>query len=328
MATPVETLVSLALLARVVENRSFTAAARSLGISKSVVSARVARFEEHLGVRLLDRTTRRVAPTEAGQDVYERATQMLSAADEAVLSVEEVKAAPRGTVRVTAPTTFTEMYLAEPFAEFLARFTHVRLEVVTTNRLVDLVAEGFDLAIRISRLADSSLVGRKLAPDRAVVVAAPAYLARSGTPRTPADLAHHECLRSVHLAASAEWGFRGLGSGHRVHGGGRFVAADASVLREAAAAGLGLAVLPESMVAHDLESGRLVTVLDGHPRRDIGIYAVHPHRRFVPPKVRALVEFLAGRFARPPWRSRPGSAARDRFVASTARSGRAHRGPP
>ncbi|MGC3998184.1 MAG: LysR family transcriptional regulator [Anaeromyxobacter sp.] len=301
MAAPLDTLVSMALFVRVVEDRSFTAAARSLGISKSAVSARVARLEDQLGVRLLERTTRKVAATAAGQEVYERAARMVAAAEEAAQAVEGADAAPRGTVRITAPVTFTNLYLAAPIAGFVARHPHVRVELITSDRLVDLVEDGFDLAIRISRLADSSLVARKLASDRLVVVAAPAYLARAGAPRTPADLVQHECLRSAHIPASGEWGFRGLGTGQRVGGGGRFVASDAAVLRSAAVAGLGLAVLPLAMVAHELAAGRLTTVLEGHARRELGIYAVHTHRRHVPPKVRALIDHLAASFAKPPW---------------------------
>jgi DNA-binding transcriptional LysR family regulator len=297
MATSVDDLVSLALFARVVEGRSFTAAATALGLSKSAVSTRVARLEDHLGVRLLHRTTRRVSPTEAGAAVYERAARLVAAADEAAEAAEGAGGEPRGLVRLTAPVTFAELYLAGPIGEFLARHRGARVEVVASDRLVDLVGEGFDLAIRVSRLADSSLVARKLAQDRLVVVAAPAYLARAGLPRGPADLAGHELLRSSHLPVSGEWGFRGLSTGERAVGEGRFVASDAGVLREAAAAGVGLAVLPESLVAPDLAAGRLV-VVDGFPGRELGVWAVHPHRRHVPAKVRALVDLLAAHFAR------------------------------
>jgi DNA-binding transcriptional LysR family regulator len=201
-----------------------------------------------------------------------------------------------------APATFAELYLAAPMTTFLARHPHVRVELLTSDRLVDLVEEGFDLAVRITRLADSSLVARKLASDRVVVVGAPAYLSRAGIPRTPADLVRHECLRSAHIPPSGEWGFRGLSAGASVAGGGRFVSSDATVLREAAVAGLGLTVLPRCMVAPELAAGRLVSVLDRYPRHgEIGVYAVHPHRRHVPPKVRAVVDFLSAQFATPPW---------------------------
>ncbi len=302
MPASIEDFVALASFAHVVERRSFTAAATALAISKSAVSARVARLEDRLGVRLLHRTTRRVSPTEAGLALYAHAARMVAAADDAAEAAEGASGKPQGLLRVSAPPTFSELYLAGPVAELLAAHPALRVELITSDRLVDLVAEGFDVAVRISVLKDSSLVAKKLGTDRLIVVASPAYLARAGVPRTPADLVHHECLRSSHLTVGGEWGFRGVSSGQRLAGGGRFVAGDAGVLREAAAAGLGLAVLPSSMVARDLAAARLVA-LDGFPGRELGVYAVHPHRRHVPPKVRALVDLLAARFARPPWRA-------------------------
>ncbi len=302
MPASIEDLVGLASFAQVVETRSFTAAAAALAVSKSAVSARVARLEDRLGVRLLHRTTRRVSPTDAGLALYAHAARMVAAADEAAELAEGASSEPRGLLRVSAPVRFSDLYLAGPVAELLATHPAMRVELVTSDRLVDLIAEGFDVAVRISALKDSSLVAKKLAIDRLVVVASPAYLARAGVPRTPAELVHHECLRSSHLSAGGEWGFRGVSSGDRLVGGGRFASSDAGVLIEAAAAGLGLAVLPSSMVARDLAEARLVA-LDGFPGRELGVYAVHPHRRHVPPKVRTFVDLLAARFARPPWRA-------------------------
>lgn len=303
VVSSVEQLTSLAIFARVVEERSFTRAARSLGLSKSVVSARVATLEERLGLRLLHRTTRRVTETEAGRSVYEHAARIVAAAVEAADAAEAATSAPRGLVRITAPSRFAERYLAPPITELVGAHPGLRVELLTSDRVVDLVGEGFDLAIRLSALADSSLVARKLASDRLVVVGAPAYLARAGTPRRPDDLLDHELLRSAHVPASGEWGFRGASTGARVIGAGRFVASDAAVLAEVAAAGLGLAVLPSCMVAAELDAGRLLVVLEGWPpRAELGIFAVHPHRRLVSPKVRTIVDALASRFARPPWR--------------------------
>jgi DNA-binding transcriptional LysR family regulator len=292
-------ITSLAVFARVVEARSFTGAARAMRLSKSAVSARVARLEERLGVRLLRRTTRRLSITEAGLVVYDRASRLVTAADEAAASAEGAMGEPRGLLRVTAPAAFAELYLAPVVTELLTAHRGLSIELDASERIVDLVGEGFDVAVRLSRLADSTLVARKLAPDRIVAVAAPSYLARAGTPQTPADLPHHNCLRSMHIPTSGEWGFRSVGAGRA--GGGNFVVNDASVLREAACAGLGLALLPSSLVVRELASGRLVTVLPGFPRRELGVYAVHPHVRQVPSKVRAFLDLLARRFARPPW---------------------------
>jgi DNA-binding transcriptional LysR family regulator len=299
VSASLDDITSLAVFARVVEARSFTGAARAMGLSKSAVSARVARLEERLAVRLLRRTTRRLSVTEAGLVVYDKASQLVTAADEAATTAERAGGEPRGLLRITAPAAFSELYLAPLVAELLAAHRALTVELDASERMVDLVGEGFDVAVRLSRLRDSTLVARKVAPDRLVVVAAPSYLARAGTPETPADLPRHNCLRSAHIPASGEWGFRSVGSGRA--GGGNLVVNDASVLREAACAALGLALLPSSLVARELASGRLVTVLPGFPRRELGVYAVHPHVRQVPPKVRAFVDLLAQRFARPPW---------------------------
>jgi DNA-binding transcriptional LysR family regulator len=302
MMASLDDLVSLALFARVVEGGSFTAAARAVGMSKSAVSTRVARLEDRLGARLLHRTTRRLALSEAGAALYEHAARMVAAADDAAEVAEGTSREPRGQLRISAPVTLAQMHLAPALAEFLRAHPSVQVDLEASDRIVDLVAERFDLAIRIARLGDSSLVARRLATDRLVVAASPAYLDRAGIPRSVADLSRHNCLHYARTPPSAEWGFRGLGGVRRATAAGNLVVSDGTVLRESAAAGLGLAVLPRFMVAADLASGRLVTVLDDLPRREIGIFAVYPHRRNVPAKVRAFVDLLAARFARAPWR--------------------------
>lgn len=303
MAATLDDLLSLALFARVVQDRSFTAAARTLGLSKSAVSARLARLEERLGVRLLYRTTRKLSPTEAGAALFARAVRMLEAADEATQAAEGASGEPRGFLRVSVPVSFSERFLAPLLPEFLARYPGLRVELATNDRIVDLVGEGFDMAVRISRLrADSSLVTRKLATDRLVVLASPEYLRRRGVPRTPADFAGHNCLRTTWKTDSVEWGFRGISTSRGPAAGGNFVTGDGNVLRAAAVAGLGLALLPSCMAAREVESGALVVVtVEGFRAGDLGIYSAHPHRTQVPPKVRALVDFLALRFAKAPW---------------------------
>ncbi len=301
MTASLDDLVSLALFARVVEAGSFTAAARALGLSKSAVSARVARLEDRLGARLLHRTTRRLSLSQAGAALYERAARMVAAANDAAELAEGASREPRGRLRISAPVTLAQMFLGPVLAEFLRAQPSVQIDLDASDRMVDLVAEGFDLAVRIANLRDSSLVARKLATDRLVVVGSPSYLARAGTPRSVADLAQHNCLRYAQVSGSAEWGFRGFERVRQVVEG-NLVVSDGTVLREAAAAGLGLAVLPAFMVAAELASRRLVPVLEELPRREIGIFAVYPHRRNVPAKVRAFVDFLVARFARAPWR--------------------------
>jgi DNA-binding transcriptional LysR family regulator len=296
VSATLDDLVSLALFARVVEARSFTEAARRLDLSKSVVSARLSRFEERLGVRLLHRTTRRLSLTDAGLAVYERAMRMLSEADEAARTGESAGAEPRGLLRVNAPVTYTQIRLAPLIPEFLRLNPAVTLELTCDDRAVNLVEAGCDVAIRvqISRLKDSSVVARKLCSDELLICAAPAYLERAGTPRRPADLVHHACLRYSSVPRGGDWGFRGPDGPYFVPVSGALISSDAQVLREAALAGLGLIVLPRFMVDEDLAAGRLRTVLEGTRRAGIGVYALLPHRQ-VSAHVRAFVDFLAAR---------------------------------
>jgi DNA-binding transcriptional LysR family regulator len=299
-------LVSMAVFARVVEARSFSAAARRLGLAKSAVSARVARLEDRLGARLLHRTTRAVALTEAGVRFYERCRRVVAAAEEAELAGEEASQEPSGVLRVTAPVTFGQRHLAPAAAEFLVAAPRVQLQLDVSDRVVDLVEEGFDLAIRIASLRDSSLVARKLATDPLVVVGAPSYLARRGTPARPQDLVRHDCLRYSQVPVRSEWRFTSGGRPVAVPVTGSLVANDGSVLLAAAAAGLGLAVVPSYMAAPHLADGTLVTVLGGHALAELGIYAVHPHRSHVPLKVRAFIDFLVRRFSGAAWAARAG----------------------
>jgi DNA-binding transcriptional LysR family regulator len=302
MTGSLDDILGMAVFARVVEARSFTEAAKRLGLAKSAVSARVGRLEESVGVRLLHRTTRKLSLTEDGLLFYERCARLLAAADEAASVAEEAGGAPSGTLRVTAPLAFSQLHLAPALADFLAATPRVTVDLNAEDKLVDLIAGGFDLAIRIGRIKDSTLVARKLAADRLVVCGAPAYLARRGVPRVPADLLRHNCLRYANIPTRLDWRFRDRsGEVSIVPVTGNLVAGNGTVLREAAVAGLGLAVLPTHMVAGELAAERLQAVLTDYRRGEIGVYAVYPNRRNLPAKLRAFVDFLAGRFAEAPW---------------------------
>ena len=294
----------MVFFARVVEARSFTAAAALLGVAKSVVSARVARLEARLGVRLLHRTTRKLSLTPDGLAFYERCAPMIAAADDTAAAADGAGSEPRGLLRVNAPVMLAQLYLTEPIAAFLSRYPEVRLDLTMEDRLVDLVAEGIDVAIRVSAgLSSSSLLARKLADDRVVVSASPGYLARRGLPQTPRDLVHHDCLRYSLLRATDEWRFRDPGrrGSYPVPVEARFSAASGAVLRSAALAGMGLAVMPSFMVAADLAAGRLTSVLEPFLFARLAVYALHAPARPVPSKTRAFVDFLAACFRRPPW---------------------------
>jgi len=287
---------SLALFARVVHHRSFSAAAREAGMAKSVVSRRVARLEKALGVRLLQRSTRALSITDEGMRVYEHGAALVAAARAAEDAATQ--GAVRGVVRVNAPVTFGQLYLARAAASFLKEHPEVEVHLSTDDRFVDVVEGGYDVVVRIGRLADSGLVARKLASDRLVVCGSPEYLEARGTPTSPADLIHHECLHYGLVARTDEWRFRGAPS---VPTRGRFVATNGTVLREAALAGAGLAVVPSFMVASDVEAGRLVLVLEGARRASIGIFALTASASQTAARTRALLDWLAAYFARPRW---------------------------
>ncbi|AUX40538.1 LysR family transcriptional regulator [Sorangium cellulosum] len=291
-------LPGMLCFARVVERRSFTAAAAELGVSKSMVSTRVARLEERLGERLLVRTTRKLTVTDAGMALYARCARVL---EEARAAVRGASDADRGRIRVNAPVSFAQMYLAQPLARFLEASPGTRVELVLNDRLVDLVEERVDLAIRITKLKDSSLVARQIATTALHVVGAPAYLERRGRPEQPEDLLRHDCLRYLHLRIEDEWRFYGASGRVNVPVAGPLAANNGTALREAVLAGVGLAVLPRFMVDEDLRRGRLVTLLDGFAPRPMGIHAVHAAGRRPPSRVRRLIDFLAAAFRGKTW---------------------------
>ncbi|WNG19439.1 LysR family transcriptional regulator [Cystobacter fuscus] len=291
-------LLGLACFARVVEHRSFTQAAQALGVSKSVVSARVARLEARVGEPLLIRTTRKLTVTDAGMGVYAHCARMLQEAGAATRGATD---AGRGTLRINAPVSFAQMYLAGPMARFLATHPDTHVELVLSDRLVDLVEERVDVAIRITRLRDSNLVARKLATTSLHVCAAPVYLERRGTLERPEDLLHHDCLRYTHLRAEDEWRFYGPQGRIRVPVSGSLSTGNGTMLREAVAQGIGLAMLPRFMVDEDLRSGRLVTVLDDFAPRPMGIHAIHAAGRTPAPRLRALLDVLAAEFRSARW---------------------------
>jgi DNA-binding transcriptional LysR family regulator len=304
VAASTDDVLSLLVFARVVEAKSFTAGAGRLGFSKSVASARISQLEERLGTRLLLRSTRRLSLTADGLALYDQAARLARAADDAALLVAGTPRQPRGVLRVNAPITFGELYLAQPVAKYLDAHPHVKVELTLSDRFEDLVEERVDVAIRISaRLRDSTLVGRKLADDRSVVCGAPSYLARKGTPESPADLIHHDCLRYSLLDAADEWRFKSVGKSFSVPVTSRFEAANGSVLRSAALAGIGLAVVPSFMVAADLAAGDLVQVLEPFSFVRLSVSAVYAPTKVVPSNVRAFVDLLVDHFRAPPWQN-------------------------
>jgi DNA-binding transcriptional LysR family regulator len=289
-------LQTMVVFARVVETGSFTSAARSLLTSTSSVSKRIAQLEQRLGVRLVERTTRSMAPTEAGLTYYERCAQILRDVEQAELVVTELGSTPRGTLRVSAPTMLGEGHLASLAAPFLAMYPDLRLEVNLDDRPVNLVTEGYDLAIRGMRpgaTPDSSLIARRLATVDLVVVAAPSYLARRGVPQTPHDLAGHDCLHFSAAPLQQQWSFT-MPPGVRVAPVTTRLAFNSlAALREAAIAGCGLTRISLLTVVDAIRAGTLQLVLPDYAAADLGLYAVYPAGKQPLPKVKAYVDFLA-----------------------------------
>lgn len=295
-------LAAMQAFARVAETRSFSEAARRLRVSKSVLSRQVAALEAELGVRLFNRTTRALTPTEIGQAYYARVARILADIEETELSIGHLQGAPRGRLKVNAPMSFGYLHLAPALPDFMAENPEVEVDIVMNDRTVDLVEEGFDVAVRIGRLADSSLIARRIAPMRSVVCGSPAYFAERGEPATPADLKAHCCLLYSNEPAPEDWRFvTPEGTPWHVTVKGRLCANNGDALRHAALKGMGIVRLPSFMVGRDLQSGTLVSVLSDYVPQDSALHAIYPEARHLSPKVRAFVDFLGRRFGPHPY---------------------------
>lgn len=290
-------LTEMEAFVQVVDHGGFTDAARKMGLSKSAISKHVSALEARLAVRLLNRTTRRVSPTEVGLAYYDRARAVLSEASEADSMVTAMQSTPKGSLRVSAPVTFGVSQVAGAVATFLNYYPEVDINMVLDDRFVELIAEGFDVAIRIGTLADSSLKARKLAAARSLIAASPAYLEAHGTPRSIDDLTEHRLLHYSQLSTGNFWRLRGpSGEERQVRVGGRLTVNNGEALMRAAEAGLGIAQIPAFMLGDAIESGRLVELLPDRPPEILGIYAVYPQGRFPQPKLRAFIDFMSDHF--------------------------------
>ena len=294
-----QALTDIAVFVEVVDRGSFTAAAHSLALSKGAVSKYVSRLEERLGARLLQRTTRRLTLTEAGSALYDgaaRALEQISTVEDTVMGLS---GAPRGRLRVTAPVYFGSTFLVPTIERFLVRYPDIRLELDLDNRIVDLVQERYDVAIRITTLASSSLVARWLANSGVVVVASPGYLESRGMPRVPSDLQGHNCLTYALELTPGEWQFRnpdGGTIGVRVNGSLRCNSDE--ILKQAALDSVGIAHFPELFVTDELASGALTRILPDFELPPGSLCAVFPTKANLAPKVRVFVDFLAESIAR------------------------------
>ncbi len=294
----------LSLFLRVLDLGSISAAARSLDLSVAVASQRLKRLERDLGVRLLHRTTRQLHATPEGAALAAQGRVLVEDLEALTSGLRQAATEVAGILRVTLPASFGRQYISPLLPEFLALYPRLKLSVNLDDQMLDLVRSGFDLGIRVGALGDSGLVSRQLAVNRRVLCASPDYLRRRGTPHAPAELAGHECLLLVGSQGRQDvWRFGDGGGGEiaqRVEG--RFESNQGELLRDAAVAGLGIAVHSVWHVHEELRAGRLRVVMPDYPLAATGIHAVMPQRRLVPPRVRAFVDFLAGRLGEhPPW---------------------------
>lgn len=296
-------LQAIEVFVKVAERKSFSAAAEALGLSRTIVSERVRDLEKELGVRLLQRTTRRVALTEPGAAFLERVRFGLAALEEAAAEAASLSAEPRGVLRLNAPMSFGFRHLAPALGGFMQAFPDVRVELTLADRMVSLIEENVDVAIRIGELRDSSLIARKLATCRMVLCASPAYLKRHGAPKHPKDISAHACLFYTYWLAGDEWRFTRRNEEALVHAGEAALRSNnGDAIAEAAAAGAGIALQPDFIVGPLINEGRLVELLPAWRAAEFGIYAVHPQSQFVPAKSRAFMEHLAKAYLRPSWR--------------------------
>ncbi len=294
-------LESMAIFARVVEEKSFSAAARRLQLSKSVVSKRITELEKSIGARLLNRTTRALSVTDAGAIFYEHCARIVEEAEAARLAVDRLHTEPRGILRLSAPVAFGRLHVAPALVEFLTAHPELKIDMVTTDRFVDLAEEGYDVVVRVVGEPSPSLVARRLAPVNRRIVATPGYFARHGVPHTPQDLESHNCLTYTNFNPQDLWRLRGPEGDISVRAAGNLRLNDDDALAEAVLHGLGIALLPTFLIGKDLQSGRLQSVLSDYVPRERYIYAVYLPNRHLPIKVRAFIDFFLERIGDEPY---------------------------
>jgi DNA-binding transcriptional LysR family regulator len=311
---------AITAFAAVVQAGSFARAAERLDLSVSAVSRQVAELETHLGARLLNRSTRRLSFTESGQAFYERCVQLLADLSEAEEEVGASAVVPRGTLKLTASISFGARYLAPAIADFRRTHPELRFDVELSDRVVDLIDAGIDLALRIGEIGSQALIGRRIGVAQMICCAAPSYLARHKAPRAPADLAAHPCLTYAYSSGGNVWRFLDAsGTVHEVKASGPVHANNGEMLCALARAGVGISLEPDFIVADDVRAGRLVALLPGYVAPAIDIHAAYPSRRHLSAKVRVFIDFLAARFARKPAWQLPATGAADGSTSRTAR---------
>jgi len=294
-------LEAMNVLTKVVASGSFAEAARKLGVTRSAISKAITQLEQELGARLLDRTTRRVTPTEAGLAYYERCLAILAQIAETEAQISRLHDEPKGVLKVNAPMSFGTLYLGTAVADFMDRYKELKVEMTLTDRMIDPLEEGVDVTVRIGALADSSLIARRISTARVVLVASPDYIARHGAPEVPAELASHKCLHYGHSTTVPRWQLTDNEMVLTVPVAACLSSNNGDTLRDAAVKGIGIARLPSFLVGADIAAGRLEVVLPDYPPQDVTIHALYAPNRFLAAKSRVFIDFLVERFGRPAW---------------------------
>ncbi|MBT8765377.1 LysR family transcriptional regulator [Metapseudomonas boanensis] len=299
-----DSFAALKAFAATVEAGGFASAGRQMGVATSSVTRQVDALEQHLGTRLLNRSTRRVTLTAAGESYYEHAVRLLADLESANLEVSEAEGPPRGRLRVSLPVAFGQLHIAPGLHAFNEHYPGITLDLVLSDDVADLVEQRLDLAIRLGGVDSPHVVARRMAPHRRLLCASPEYLRRHGSPSSPADLAHHACLTFAFARGSRLWQFSGH-SEESVHVSGPLRANNSQVLREAALNGMGLVLMPSWLLGEDIVAGRLQVVLPqwkaGLDREDGGVHALYLPNRRNSKKVRAFIDFFTERFGNPPY---------------------------
>lgn len=293
-------LAAMNAFAKVVLSGSYAEAARRLGLTRSAVSKAVNELEQSLGVRLLDRTTRHVMPTEAGLAYYERTLAILAQVEETENQISCLHDAPRGLLKINAPVSFGMLYLGSAVADFMALYGDLKVELSLNDRFIDPIEEGVDITVRIGAMADSSLIVRRIAPARMAVVASNEYLAKYGTPKTPADLRDHRCLSYSHSVSMQRWQLTQDGQPISVPIGACLSSNNGHILRDMALKGIGIARVPTFIVGGDIKTGRLQMILPDNRPEDLTVQALYAPNRYLAAKTRVFIDFLAKRFGNAP----------------------------
>lgn len=294
-------LDAMNVLVKVVATGSFAEAARRLGVTRSAISKAITQLEQALGARLLDRTTRRVVPTEAGLAYYERCLAILAQIAETEAQISRLHDEPKGVLKVNGPMSFGTLYLGSAVADFMDRYKDLKVELTLTDRMIDPLEEGVDVTVRIGAMVDSSLIARRISSARVLLVASPDYIARHGAPKTPADLTNHKCLHYGHTTTVPRWQLTENGAAISVPIAACLSSNNGDTLRDAAVKGIGIARQPSFIVGSDIAAGRLVVVLPEYPPLDVTIHALYAPNRFLAAKSRVFIDFLVERFGRPTW---------------------------